>query len=61
MIDAEKRGWAESAQQRDEWLAALVHFLVADDCNFINGQAIAVDGGFTAGLSQVAYDTLAAT
>ena len=44
-----------------EEVAALVHFLVADDCNFVNGQAIAVDGGFTAGLSQVAYDTLATT
>ena len=42
-----------------EEIAALVHFLVAEDCNFINGQALAVDGGFTAGLSQVAYDTLA--
>jgi NAD(P)-dependent dehydrogenase (short-subunit alcohol dehydrogenase family) len=44
-----------------EEIAALVHFLVAEDCNFINGQAIAADGGFTAGLSQVAYDTLAST
>jgi NAD(P)-dependent dehydrogenase (short-subunit alcohol dehydrogenase family) len=42
-----------------EEIAALIHFLVADDCNFINGQAIAVDGGFTAGLSEVAYKTLA--
>ena len=44
-----------------EEIAALIHFLVAEDCNFVNGQAIAVDGGFTAGLSQVAYDTLAST
>ena len=44
-----------------EEIAALIHFLVAEDCNFINGQAIAVDGGFTAGLSQVAYDTLASS
>jgi NAD(P)-dependent dehydrogenase (short-subunit alcohol dehydrogenase family) len=44
-----------------EEIAALIHFLVAEDCNFISGQAIAVDGGFTAGLSQVAYDTLAST
>ena len=43
-----------------EEIAAMVHFLVADDCDFVNGQAIAVDGGFTAGLSQVAYETLAA-
>ncbi len=42
-----------------EEIAALIHFLVSDDCNFINGQALAVDGGFTAGLSEVAYNTLA--
>ena len=42
-----------------EEIAALIHFLVASDCNFINGQAIAVDGGFTAGMSEVAYNTLA--
>ncbi len=43
-----------------EEIAALVHFLVAPDCNFINGQALAADGGFTAGLSINAYNTLAA-
>ena len=43
-----------------EEIAAAIHFLVAPDCNFINGQAIAVDGGFTAGLSINAYNTLAA-
>ena len=43
-----------------EEIAAAIHFLVAPDCSFINGQAIAVDGGFTAGLSINAYNTLAA-
>ncbi|MEX0343289.1 MAG: SDR family NAD(P)-dependent oxidoreductase [Rhizobiaceae bacterium] len=43
-----------------EEIAALIHFLCADDCGFVNGQAIAVDGGFTAGLSLKAYDILAA-
>lgn len=42
-----------------EEIAALIHFLVAPDCNFINGQALAADGGFTAGLSITAYNTLA--
>ena len=44
-----------------EEIAATIHFLAADDCGFINGQTIAVDGGFTAGLSEVAYNTLAGT
>ena len=43
-----------------EEIAAIIHFLASTDCNFINGQAIAVDGGFTAGMSITAYNTLAA-
>lgn len=46
---------------RPEEIAAAVHFLCADDCGFINGQAIAVDGGFSAGISQTAYDILASS
>lgn len=34
-----------------EEVAALFHFLCADDCSFISGQAICIDGGMTAGLS----------
>ena len=34
-----------------EEVAALFHFLVADDCPFISGQAICIDGGMTAGIS----------
>lgn len=33
-----------------EEVAALFHFLVADDCSFVSGQAICIDGGMTAGL-----------
>ena len=36
---------------KPEEVAALHHFLVADDCAFISGQAICIDGGMTAGLS----------
>jgi NAD(P)-dependent dehydrogenase (short-subunit alcohol dehydrogenase family) len=43
-----------------EEIAAMIHFLPSNDCGFINGQAIAVDGGFTAGMSINAYNTLAA-
>lgn len=43
-----------------EEVAAMIHFLAATDCNFVSGQAIAVDGGFSAGMSIEAYNTLAA-
>jgi NAD(P)-dependent dehydrogenase (short-subunit alcohol dehydrogenase family) len=32
-----------------EEVAALIHFLASGDCNFVNGQAIAIDGGMSAG------------
>ncbi|KKF02592.1 hypothetical protein WN67_07795 [Mycolicibacterium obuense] len=34
-------------------VAALVHFLAADDCPVISGQAIAIDKGIIAGISSV--------
>ncbi len=34
-----------------EQVAALMHFLVADDCPFISGQSIVLDGAATAGIS----------
>lgn len=43
-----------------EEVASLIHFLSAKDCDFVNGQVIGVDGGFTAGFSMDAYNTLAA-
>lgn len=36
---------------KTEEVAALLHFLAADDCSFVSGQAICIDGGMTAGLS----------
>jgi 3alpha(or 20beta)-hydroxysteroid dehydrogenase len=42
-----------------EEIAAMIHFLAATDCNFINGQAINVDGGFSAGMAPEAFNTLA--
>jgi len=36
---------------KPEEVAALFHFLVADDCPFVTGQAICIDGGMTAGIS----------
>ncbi|MGI9473999.1 MAG: SDR family NAD(P)-dependent oxidoreductase [Rubripirellula sp.] len=43
-----------------EEIAAMIHFLAATDCNFVNGQALAVDGGFSAGMSINAYNALSA-
>lgn len=34
---------------RPEEVAALIHFLASDDCAYISGQAIHIDGGMTAG------------
>ena len=39
-------------------VAALIHFLAAEDCGFINGQAINLCGGATAGLHQRSIDAL---
>ncbi len=39
-------------------VAALIHFLVARDCDFINGQSINIDGGFSAGTSAAIFETL---
>lgn len=40
-------------------VAATIHFLASDDASFINGQAIAVDGGMTAGTSSAAWEKIA--
>jgi 3alpha(or 20beta)-hydroxysteroid dehydrogenase len=41
-----------------EEVAALIHFLASGDCNFVNGQAIAIDGGMSAGGSEKLYMAL---
>jgi 3alpha(or 20beta)-hydroxysteroid dehydrogenase len=39
-------------------IAALIHFLASRDCDFINGQAIMIDGGMSAGVSENAFAKL---
>ena len=34
-----------------EEVAALIHFLAADDCGYVTGEAVLVDGGWRAGPS----------
>ena len=40
--------------------AALIHFLASSDCGFINGQAIRLDGGASAGTTERAFEKLMA-
>jgi NAD(P)-dependent dehydrogenase (short-subunit alcohol dehydrogenase family) len=40
-----------------EHVAALIHFLAADDCPVISGQAVLIDCGVTAGLSAAVWDS----
>ena len=55
----EKKAVAMGRIAEPEEIASMIHFLASNDCGFVNGQAIAVDGGFSAGMSMNAYDTLA--
>lgn len=42
-----------------EEVAALIHFLAANDCSFLTGQSINLCGGLTAGLSDGLWEKLA--
>jgi NAD(P)-dependent dehydrogenase (short-subunit alcohol dehydrogenase family) len=44
-----------------EEVAALLHFLAADDCPQVSGQAVAIDGGATAGFSIAILESLTAS
>ena len=39
-------------------VAALIHFLASNECGFINGQAIMLDGGASAGTTEKAFEKL---
>jgi len=58
MLDAEKLLVPLGRICEPEEVAALIHFLVSDDCRFVNGQAIAIDGGMSAGGSERLYEKL---
>lgn len=45
---------------KPEEVAALIHFLAADDCSYVNGQAIAIDGGLVGLYSNALVETIVA-
>ena len=55
------RNCADATRQiiAPEDIAALMHFLAADDCPMISGQALSVDAGAHAGFSLAAVSALA--
>ena len=38
--------------------AALIHFLASNDCSFVNGQSIMLDGGMACGITEQAFEKL---
>ena len=58
MLNAEKLLVPLGRICEPEEVAALIHFLASNDCNFVNGQAIAIDGGMSAGGSERLYEKL---
>jgi len=69
MLQAQKTGELEAAIVRTaaplgtivqpEHVAALMHFLAADDCPVLSGQAVNLDGGISAGISIGMIDAVA--
>lgn len=60
MIEAECTANPMQRICEPEEVAALIHFLAADDCGFVNAQSILIDGGASAGTSEKAFEKLSA-
>lgn len=58
MLEAEKLLVPLGRICEPEEVAALIHFLASNDCNFVNGQAVVIDGGMSAGGSEKLYAKL---
>ena len=58
LLEAEKTLVPLGRICQPEEVAALIHFLASRDCDFINGQAISIDGGLSAGISERAFEKL---
>jgi len=59
LLEAERRLVPLGRICEPEEVAALIHFLVSKDCGFINGQAVLLDGGMSAGIGEQLYAQLA--
>ena len=58
MIEGEKLLVPLGRICRPEEISALIHFLACDDCGFVNGQAIMVDGGMSCGTNARLFEKL---
>ena len=59
LLEVERQAVPLGRIAQPEEVAALVHFLAADDCGFLNGQAINLCGGLSAGWSETLWEKLA--
>ena len=50
--------WPLRRMAEPEEIAAAVHFLVADDCKYLTGQAIYLDGGYSAGIGAAEIEAI---
>ena len=60
LLEAEKCANPLGRICEPEEIAAQIHFLASNDCGFVNGQALMIDGGASAGTTERAFEKLMA-
>ena len=50
--------WPMRRMAKPEEIAATAHFLVSDDCKYLTGQSICIDGGYGAGIGLPVMETV---
>ena len=58
MIEGEKLLVPSNRICEPEECAAMIHFLAAEDCGFVSGQSIMIDGGITSGMTERTFKKL---